>query len=69
MNNGAKFSHLVTVRAEGAEPLNPTPTPCYGQPDHKISVFFLEDAREPKLYSYSEPKVCNVSVDSSPKNC
>ena len=33
--NGSKFSHLLTVRADGADP----PTP-YGQADHKISVFY-----------------------------
>ena len=33
--NGSKFSHFLTVRADGADP----PTP-YGQADHKISVFY-----------------------------
>ena len=33
---GSKFSHLLTVRAEGADP--PAPPP-YCQPDRKISVF------------------------------
>ena len=33
--NGSKFSHLLTVRADGADP----PTP-YGQADHKILVFY-----------------------------
>ena len=32
--NGSKFSHLLTVRTEGLTPL------LYGQPDHKISVFY-----------------------------
>ena len=32
---GPKFSHLLTVRAEGAAP------PPYGQPDRKKTVFFL----------------------------
>ena len=31
----SKFSHLLTVRAKGADPANP-----YGQPDRKISVFY-----------------------------
>ena len=31
----SKFSHLLTVRAEVADP----PPPLYGQPNHKISVF------------------------------
>ena len=34
--NGSKFSHLLTVRAEVADP-----PPPYGQPDRKISAFFL----------------------------
>ena len=33
---GPKFSHLLTVRAEGADP----PSPPYGQPDCKNTVFF-----------------------------
>ena len=33
---GPKFSHLLTVRAEGADP----PSPPYGQPDRKKTVFF-----------------------------
>ena len=33
---GPKFSHLLTVRAEG-------PPPPYGQPDRKKTVFFLDD--------------------------
>ena len=37
--SGSKFSHLLTVTTEGAEPLAPAP---YGQPDRKISVF-LDD--------------------------
>ena len=36
---GPKFSHLLTVRAEGADP----PLPPYGQPDRKNTVFFLDD--------------------------
>ena len=32
---GPKFSHLLTVRAEGAAP------PPYGQPDRKKTGFFL----------------------------
>ena len=32
----SKFSHLLTVRAEVADP---PPPPC-GQPDREISVFF-----------------------------
>ena len=35
---GPKFSHLLTVRAEGADP------PPYGQPDCKKTVFFLTTA-------------------------
>ena len=35
---GPKFSHLLTVRAEGADP------PPYGQPDRKKTVFFLTTA-------------------------
>ena len=34
--SGSKISHLLLVRAEGADP----PSPLYGQPDCKISVFF-----------------------------
>ena len=34
-----KFSHLLTVRAGGADPLPPP----YGQPDRKKTVFFLDD--------------------------
>ena len=34
---GPKFSHLLTVRAGGADPLPPP----YGQPDRKKTVFFL----------------------------
>ena len=34
---GPKFSHLLTVRAEGADPPSPPP---YGQPDRKNTVFF-----------------------------
>ena len=30
---GSKFSHLLRVKAEGADP------PPYGQPDRKISIF------------------------------
>ena len=37
---GPKFSHLLTVRAEGADPPHPSP---YGQPDRKKTVFFLDD--------------------------
>ena len=33
--NRSKFSHLLTVRAEVADP-----PPPYGQPDRKISAFF-----------------------------
>jgi len=33
---GPKFSHLLTVRAEGADPL---PLPPYGQPGRKKTVF------------------------------
>ena len=33
--NGSKSSHLLTVRAEVADP-----RPPYGQPDRKISAFF-----------------------------
>ena len=32
--NGSKFSHLLTVRAQGADP------PPYGQPGRKISAFY-----------------------------
>ena len=32
---GPKFSHLLTVRAEGANP----PPPPYGQPDRKKFFF------------------------------
>ena len=35
--NGSKFSHLLTVRAERADP----PSPPYGQPDRKNTVFFV----------------------------
>ena len=35
---GQKVSHLLMVRAEGADPL---PLAPYGQPDRKISVVFL----------------------------
>ena len=35
--NGPNFSHLLTVRAEGADPPSPSP---YGQPDCKIFVFY-----------------------------
>ena len=34
----SKFSHLLTVKAEVADP------PPYGQPDLKISAFFLRPA-------------------------
>ena len=34
---GPNFAHLLTVRAEGADP----PPPPYGQPDRKKTVFFL----------------------------
>ena len=40
---GPKFSHLLTVRAEGADPLPPP----YGQPDRKKTVFFLDDFPKP----------------------
>ena len=33
--NGSKFSHLLTVRADGAEP-----PPPYSQLDRKISIFY-----------------------------
>ena len=33
---GPKFSHLLTVKAEGADP------PHYGQPDRKKTVFFYD---------------------------
>ena len=33
---GTKFSHLLTVKAGGADP-----PPLYGQPDRKKTVFFL----------------------------
>ena len=35
---GPKFSHLLTVRAEGADP-----PPPYGQPDCKNTVFLLSE--------------------------
>ena len=38
---GPKFSHLLTVRAEGADP----PSPPYGQPDRKKTVFFTTSLR------------------------
>ena len=38
--NGSKFSHLLTVRAEVADP------PPYGQPDRKISAFYMTSLRE-----------------------
>ena len=38
MKNGSKFSHLLTVRTDGADP---PPPPPYGQPDRNISVFFM----------------------------
>ena len=36
--NGSKFSHFLTVRAEGADP---SPPP-YSPPNRKISVFFYD---------------------------
>ena len=38
---GPKFSHLLTVKAEGADP----PPPPYGQPDRKKTVFFMTSLR------------------------
>ena len=38
---GLKFSQLLSFRAEGD-----APPPFYGQPDHKISVFFTTPLRE-----------------------
>ena len=35
--NGSKFSHLLTVRAEGAA----LPPPPSGQPDRKMSLFLM----------------------------
>ena len=35
---GPKFSHLLMVRAKGADP----PSPPYGQPDRKKTVFFYD---------------------------
>ena len=37
--NGPKFSHLLMVRAEGAD----LPPPPYGQPDCKKTVFSVVD--------------------------
>ena len=45
--SGSKFSHLLTVRAEGAE------LPPHGQPDRYISVFW-----RPPLYSGQN--ICNT---------
>ena len=43
-NNKTKCSHLLTVRANGADPSRP-PNP-YGEPDCKISVFFTTSLRD-----------------------
>ena len=43
--SGSKVSHLPTVRAEGADPT----LPPYGQPDRKISGFFLLTPRSMKV--------------------
>ena len=40
-NKRSKFSHLLTVRAEVADP-----PPPYGQPDRKISTFFTPSLNE-----------------------
>ena len=48
---GPKFSHLLTVRAEGADP----PSPPYGQPDRKKTVFFYDrpkGRRQQKTFFY-----------------
>ena len=37
IKKGSKFSLLLIVRADGADPSHP-----YGQPDRKISVFFAD---------------------------
>ena len=39
---GPIFSHLLTVRAKGADP----PSPPYGQPDCKKTVIFFDDFPE-----------------------
>ena len=35
--SGSNLSHLITVRAEGADP-----PPLYGQPDRKKTVIFFD---------------------------
>ena len=55
---GPKFSHLLTVRAEGPDP----PLPPYGQPDRKKTVFFDD---RPNLWSEN---VMNVKLFKVGKN-
>ena len=46
---GPKFSHLLTVRAEGAAP------PPYGQPDRKKTGFFFDDRPKKNMQNQSHP--------------
>ena len=48
---GPKFSHLLTVRAEGADPPSPhlRRIKAYGQPDRKKTFFFFDDFPNQKL--------------------
>ena len=55
----SKFSHLLTVRAEVADP----PPPPYGQPDQKISVFYaIPNSKSTYLYLYNKVVSTNFIV-------
>ena len=54
----SKFSHLLTVRAKGADPPSPPP---HGHPDCKISVFYtapLMSVRAEIIYQNGWPHGC-----------
>ena len=61
--NGSKFSHLLTVRAEVADS-----SPPYGQPDRKISAFFLTTSLKLFKFLFTFKVLCffirkNVPID------
>ena len=55
---GLKFSHLLTVRAEGADP------PPYGQPDCKNTVFYDFPIERKTIKQYARNAVGRTSVHS-----
>ena len=57
------FSHLLTVRAEGADP----PSPPYGQPDHKKTYLFYDFNKQSTQLLLDMGKLApNVQVTNGP---